>query len=72
MSGDESALLVRYGCRNCGMEEKVFALLLTADHRGGGLAMKFGELPPFGPRFSNKLLDAVKRSREFAMRMELR
>ena len=54
-----------YACRNCLQEFKVFALRVTLDRSGQhGTAIKFGELPGFGPPTPARLISLIGPDRE--------
>ncbi len=63
-------VFVDYWCRNCQYNEKTFALRVTRpDTSGlGGTAMKFGELPPFGPPVPTQLVSLVGPDRDAFLR----
>ena len=57
-AGSETVFLF-YECRNCRMSCKRYALLIKWDELGdlkSGSAVKYGEIPPFGPPLSKRML----------------
>ena len=59
-------VLLRYVCRNCRQETRVFALVMTLprDHSSSGEVTKVGEYPPFGPPVPSRLISLVGGDRE--------
>ena len=63
---DYKYLYVTYRCSNCQRVEKTFALAATVDENANptGECYKFGELPPYGPPVSPKLIKLIGPDRE--------
>lgn len=61
---------VNYRCRNCLKTTKTFALLILRDTptSSDGLAVKFGEMPEFGPPTPARLISLVGPDREMFLR----
>lgn len=60
-------LFLVYRCSNCQRSTKTFAVRLTAALEKGaksGLAVKFGELPPFGPPTPSRLVSLIGPDRD--------
>lgn len=69
--GDSVPVYIRYRCRNCGKTTKLFAIVAAIEKTEGsekrvfaGLAVKLGELPPFGPHTPAKMLRLIQDDRE--------
>lgn len=64
--GDDGVnAFVKYVCRNCGQTSKTYALALYAEGQATkGEAVKYGELPPFGPPVPSRLLSLVGPDRD--------
>ena len=54
--GDSRNLFFTYTCRNCKTGFKTYALLVFREQDDVGSAVKYGEIPPFGPPLSARLL----------------
>ena len=54
-------LYLLYACSNCRKSQKTYslALKLESNNSKNGVAYKFGEFPPFGPRTPSKLMSLV-------------
>lgn len=74
ISGDEADLnekgyeflYVTYRCSNCQRVEKTFSLAAKVDEKGkpSGECYKFGELPPYGPPVSPRLIKLIGPDRD--------
>lgn len=65
--GPNSAFL-KYFCRNCGKSEKTYALCLQQHNQEyplSGTAIKYGELPSFGPHTPSRLISLIGPDRDF-------
>ena len=60
---------VRYVCRNCDESVKIFSLAVRRRGvTGAGLAMKYGELPAFGPPTPPRVITLIGPDREMFLR----
>ena len=60
---------VRYVCRNCGRSVKTFSLAVRRQgESGAGEAMKYGELPAFGPPTPSRVITLIGPDREMFLR----
>lgn len=61
---------LEYWCRNCGRNRKTFALRVTQKDSSSteGTAIKFGEMPPFGPPVPSKVVTLIGPDREMFLR----
>ena len=48
-----------YSCRNCSKSTKTYSLRVTAEGEGSDSAVKYGEMPAFGPPLPARLLNMV-------------
>lgn len=55
---------VRYTCRDCGLEARMFAVMIARESLGAINieAMKLGEFPPFGSHLAKRLKDLLAKS----------
>lgn len=61
-------LFLRYVCRNCRQRGKTFAVDMYASGTGGGIAIKVGEWPPFGPPTPARLISLIGPDRDLFLR----
>jgi hypothetical protein len=63
-------VFVEYWCRNCQYKKKTFALRVTRPDTSslGGTAIKFGEIPAFGPPVPTRLVSLVGPDRDAFLR----
>ena len=60
---------VRYVCRNCRQSVKVFSVAVRRQGpSGAGQAMKYGELPAFGPPTPSRVITLIGQDREMFLR----
>jgi hypothetical protein len=60
-----NTLFIPYTCRDCGIREKTFALILSPDLEQDPKvlrAMKLGEFPPFGSHLAKRLQDMLSKT----------
>ncbi|MDP9424632.1 MAG: hypothetical protein M3P37_01025 [Actinomycetota bacterium] len=59
-----------YWCRNCGQSKKTFALRVTRGDSSSndGVAIKFGEMPSFGPPVPSRVVSLIGPDREIFLR----
>ncbi len=53
-----------YTCRNCQKQNKIFSLALKREKELSGSAMKFGEIPQFGPPTPARVISLIGPDRE--------
>lgn len=63
-SKDYRFFYVTYVCSNCQLVRKTFSLAAKLDKQLQGECYKFGELPPFGPPISPKLIKLIGPDRD--------
>ena len=63
-------IFLNYVCRNCGDCFKTFSLRVVRKDEGSesGSAVKFGEIPPFGPPLPPRLIKLVGQERELFLK----
>ena len=64
-------IFLTYGCRNCGESCKVYALRVTGEdgqRDGVGSAVKFGEIPAFGPPLPSRLISMAGADHELLLK----
>jgi hypothetical protein len=66
--GDSRLAFVKYTCRNCDENTKVFALWVTLNEDGSGSIYKYGELPQFGPPNSPKLISLLEENKDLFLK----
>jgi hypothetical protein len=61
---------LHYKCKNCGSQDKLFALLVTPSEEVGthGAVLKVGEFPQFGPPTPSRLIKLIGPDRELFLR----
>ena len=57
--GDSENFFLTYTCRNCRKGFKTYALLISREQAESGSAVKYGEMPAFGPPLPARLLKMV-------------
>ena len=63
--GSFSFFYVTYSCSNCQKHERIYSIAARKnDDDDGGIAYKFGELPPYGPPTSAKLIKLIGPDRD--------
>ena len=69
-SGTAYYFYVSYQCSNCGKTQKTYSLSARIDKIGEshGACYKFGELPPYGPPVSPKLIRLIQPDRDIFMK----
>lgn len=69
-SGGGLTIFLTYICRNCSKTEKIYSLLLLEGEEGKlhGTAIKFGELPAFGPPIPPRVIKLIGLDREVFIR----
>src|SRR5581483_8732319 len=50
---------IHYSCRNCQRKAKIFAVAVKQTNNASGLAMKLGEMPPFGPHTPARVITLI-------------
>ncbi len=63
-SGKNENLYIEFNCNNCKKGFKIFSIFLGVDNVGMGIAYKYGELPPYGPQTSSKLISMIGEDKE--------
>lgn len=63
-NGKLKCLYLDYRCSNCQKTEKTFSIAVVKEEENSGLALKFGELPAFGPPTPSKLIKLIGPDRE--------
>ena len=63
-------IFLTYVCRNCGVYFKAYALQIKREDEEGksGAAVKFGEIPSFGPPLPPRLISMAGRERELFLK----
>ena len=61
-----SYFYIFYQCSNCRQEQTVFSLIAVVHKNGGpqGECCKLGEIPPYGPHVSSKLIELLRPDRD--------
>ena len=54
------SVFLAYQCRNCSQSNKLFAVMVQAWAGGAGIAIKYGEIPPFGPVVPARVLRLIQ------------
>ena len=73
IEGTWQLVYVTYRCSNCQKTEKIFSLYVRWDHHDSdylptGDAIKIGEIPPFGPPTSSKLIKLIGPDRDLFLK----
>lgn len=61
-------MFLDYRCRNCMRTWKTFAIVVESGSGMTGKARKFGEIPPFGPPTSRRLMKLIEPDREMFLK----
>jgi ribosomal protein L44E len=60
------SVTLRYSCRNCRRNEKIYSLLVGYQERGGVCRLyKLGEFPPFVPPTPPKVISLIREERDY-------
>ncbi len=64
--GEYAFIYLTYECSNCQQNQKIFSIAAKVENDGksSGQCFKFGELPPYGPPTSPKLIKLIGPDRE--------